>query len=368
MAAPAKFNPATFTNKNWDSGILAALDTELSSLESIINTIIDNVNVIQRDDTKLANSSVHKQALATETLALFVSTWNPKGDWAAATDYKQLDVVTESGKTYLCVSDHTSGTFSTDLGNGLWMQIGGSGTSTSPSKLLSLTTSGTASAYTVTSGNSYASWGEVPPMLVEWDKINNASATLSVDGLSAKNLVIEGDNVNARDLQYKDLVVYDAGLDAAVVVGRSRTKQWLPATELLNDDTDAATQAAIGKVQTYQLAVNDIVWLPVRRMLGVDTLDITVHAVMTTAVSSVNAKLRAHVYELTDSNLADATADANASAEPSTPNSANDPFTFTIQLDVSTLADGSWISISLAREASSSPHSGDVAIFGVEVR
>lgn len=42
------------------------------------------------------------------------------GSWVTANAYVANNLVSESGNTYIALSDHTSGTFSTDFGNGLW--------------------------------------------------------------------------------------------------------------------------------------------------------------------------------------------------------------------------------------------------------
>jgi hypothetical protein len=43
-----------------------------------------------------------------------------RGPWATLTAYEQGDLTQEGGSTYICRVDHTSGTFSTDLGAGRW--------------------------------------------------------------------------------------------------------------------------------------------------------------------------------------------------------------------------------------------------------
>jgi hypothetical protein len=42
------------------------------------------------------------------------------GSWLTATAYIKNNIVYESGNSYIALSDHTSGTFSTDYSNGLW--------------------------------------------------------------------------------------------------------------------------------------------------------------------------------------------------------------------------------------------------------
>ncbi len=45
--------------------------------------------------------------------------------WATLTDYLPGDLATESGSYYRCIVEHTSGTFSTDLSNGYWVETEG---------------------------------------------------------------------------------------------------------------------------------------------------------------------------------------------------------------------------------------------------
>jgi len=45
--------------------------------------------------------------------------------WVTSTSYVQGDIRSESGTNYYCTEDHTSGTFATDLSNGLWYALSG---------------------------------------------------------------------------------------------------------------------------------------------------------------------------------------------------------------------------------------------------
>lgn len=124
MAQPPAYSPADFTSKEWNENRLADLDSEWAKIQAHTDAVGTNLEAIQRDDTKLANGSVHKDALAAETLTLFAASWNPRGEWATTTAYEKRDAVTESGNVYLCLEDHTSGTFATDLAADKWMFAG----------------------------------------------------------------------------------------------------------------------------------------------------------------------------------------------------------------------------------------------------
>lgn len=122
MAQPPAYSPADFTSKEWNENRLADLDTEHAAIQAVLDVVRTNLGLIQRDDTKLANGSVHLDAISAAVLEL-MGDWNPRGDWATATAYAVKDLVEESSTVYICVEAHTSGTFATDLSAGKWMQV-----------------------------------------------------------------------------------------------------------------------------------------------------------------------------------------------------------------------------------------------------
>lgn len=100
------------------------LDTEFDNLENTLDATLVNLAIIQRDDTKLNNLTVHPDALDATTKALIASSgWNPRGAWVTATAYAVKDFVSEGGNSYVAVTAHTSGTFATDLSNDLWVLV-----------------------------------------------------------------------------------------------------------------------------------------------------------------------------------------------------------------------------------------------------
>ena len=102
------------------------LDAELADIEETIDAIVANLRVIQRDDLQLADSSVQLHALGDSVLATMANAaTNPRGAWLTATLYAVKDIVSESAMTYMCVTEHTSGTFATDLAAVKWLRIDG---------------------------------------------------------------------------------------------------------------------------------------------------------------------------------------------------------------------------------------------------
>jgi microcystin-dependent protein len=97
------------------------LDAELNSVKQTLDTVLANLELIQRDDGAIANLSVGAEQLAAE-VQVGIST--PRV-WATATQYKisPIDTVFQGSAFYRAKADHTSGVFATDLAAGKWELI-----------------------------------------------------------------------------------------------------------------------------------------------------------------------------------------------------------------------------------------------------
>jgi len=131
MAQPVPYNPANdfsddeSNNVGGRSTVLTAqLDAELANASTTIGQILDNLAILQRDDAKLANASVHPDSLDTATLALMASTFTPRGLWVTGTDYVVGNMVDRDGVGAICAEAHTSGVFADDKASGLWVSLG----------------------------------------------------------------------------------------------------------------------------------------------------------------------------------------------------------------------------------------------------
>lgn len=127
MAQPTKFVPSydfsDFQAANPNDPLPAAqVDAQLALLKTTTDETIDNLGLIQKDDGTLANLSVGNDQLSLEARRI-MNGWTPKGPWATETKYDVKDVVSNGGVSYVCVTKHTSGTFSTDLAADKWMAI-----------------------------------------------------------------------------------------------------------------------------------------------------------------------------------------------------------------------------------------------------
>lgn len=131
MAQPTGYTPTTDFSQEEQNQVAgrstvrtAQLDAEFANIETTLDQTLANLAVLQRDDTKLGNSTVHPDALTTATLALLGSGgWTPRGAWVTATAYAVKDMVEQGGDAYVCATAHTSGTFATDYAAAKWIRI-----------------------------------------------------------------------------------------------------------------------------------------------------------------------------------------------------------------------------------------------------
>jgi hypothetical protein len=98
---------------------------EFDDVSLSIGELIANQQLLQRDDGKLANLSVHPDAL-TDAVLLMMSGWTPRGLWASGADYAVNDVVESGGFSYVAlVAHHAGATFAADDALDYWQSISG---------------------------------------------------------------------------------------------------------------------------------------------------------------------------------------------------------------------------------------------------
>lgn len=92
------------------------LDNDLANLKQSIDQTIDFTTAVIRSDGRLQNGVITKNAMAEDVL-LGLPAPRP---WVTLTAYAVDDTATINNSLYICLTAHTSGTFSADLSNGLW--------------------------------------------------------------------------------------------------------------------------------------------------------------------------------------------------------------------------------------------------------
>lgn len=92
---------------------VAAHNSELAAVEAATTAVAAK------------NQAVSSAAAAAASAAISFMTW--RASWVTATLYKVNDGVSNNGTSYVCVSQHTSGTFVTDLAAGRWQILAAKG-------------------------------------------------------------------------------------------------------------------------------------------------------------------------------------------------------------------------------------------------
>lgn len=76
------------------------------------------------DAASAASAAALEATTARDEVVLIQDTLpDPKGAWLTATAYERGDIVTEDGSSYICLLDHTSGVFATDLSSSRWQLL-----------------------------------------------------------------------------------------------------------------------------------------------------------------------------------------------------------------------------------------------------
>lgn len=93
-----------------------SLDAEYNAIKATLDVVNANLALIQRDDGRLANSSVGIAQLTPDIVAGTAITT----PWQTARAYALNDTVWQSNAIYVCIVAHTSGVFATDLAAARW--------------------------------------------------------------------------------------------------------------------------------------------------------------------------------------------------------------------------------------------------------
>lgn len=115
MSQPTPYTPTTdfsqqeANNASGRSTVnTAALDAEFANIQSTLDQTLSNIQLIQRDDGKLADLIVDIHTISPDLLNL-IGGFQLKGDWSSATAYIVNDLVINGAYTYVCTQSHTSG-------------------------------------------------------------------------------------------------------------------------------------------------------------------------------------------------------------------------------------------------------------------
>ena len=126
------------------------VDGELNAVKLTLDDLNANIAKIQRDDGKLGNTSVHKDAFDQGALAIINSTFTPRGTWSTASSYAVNDAVDFNGATYVATAAHTSSAaFATDIAASRWILIANAAIAGTSSAVDKFEGDGSATAFTL---------------------------------------------------------------------------------------------------------------------------------------------------------------------------------------------------------------------------
>jgi len=197
------------------------LDTEFVELKQNLDDLNTNIALLQRDDGKLINTAVHKDAFNQDALALIGASgsgFTPKGDWATATAYVAGDLVTNNAATYLTITEsHTSGdTFAGDLST-YWTLIANSAIETSSASVNMYSGDGNETEFATT--YTYAAVGDIQVFVngalqatnlytISNNSGNNITFT-TAPSAGTNNVIIWGDSIVAQQAKAATLTYRD---------------------------------------------------------------------------------------------------------------------------------------------------------------
>lgn len=165
------------------------LDADFNEVVRVLNSVLAQLQLIQRDDGDIRNLTVHSDAFTSDALALMAGSsvasdidWRPRGAWVTSTLYEVGNII-ETGTTavaYVCAVEHVAGTFATDYANHKWVVL------SSPRTLLSADIT-TALGFTPVNVAGDTMLGALT--LVTGSKIGGASGMTFSDALLGQDLI-----------------------------------------------------------------------------------------------------------------------------------------------------------------------------------
>ena len=156
------------------------VDNELNAVKLTLDDLNTNIGIIQRDDGKIRNQSVHKDAFDVDALALISSgNFNPRGDWASGTVFAVGDIVNFNNATYYATSAHTSSNaFQTDLSASKWLLIANAAIANTASAVDKFEGDGNTTAFTL----SYAYTGNTDALVFVNGALRNPGDDYTLSG------------------------------------------------------------------------------------------------------------------------------------------------------------------------------------------
>lgn len=100
----------------------ADFDADFDGVKVTTDSLATCLATIREDDGSIKHQGVGIDQLD-PAIVMMLNGINPRGDWVTATRYLKGDLILNGALEYVCLVNHTSGDFATDLAAGDWMQM-----------------------------------------------------------------------------------------------------------------------------------------------------------------------------------------------------------------------------------------------------
>ena len=230
------------------------VDAELNAAKLTLDELNANIAKIQRDDGKLGNAAVHKDAFDTGALALMsTGSMTPRGSWSAGVSYAVSDLADFNNATYLATAAHTSASvFTTDLAASRWILLANAAISGTANSVDKFSGTGSQTAFTLTS--SYASNTSV--LVFVNGALRNPGDDYSISGTTLTFVTapsVPSVSGNENVIAWGPSVVSQAASDAALASSSNasgfadESQSWASKVNGIVESTDYSSKAyAIG--------------------------------------------------------------------------------------------------------------------------